>query len=56
MEEDEESYSFDVIVSNKKYRGAVFSELEDKDGGLEATSPGAAGKLTGAVVGACQEP
>ncbi|KAK1604114.1 hypothetical protein QYE76_027787 [Lolium multiflorum] len=59
MEEDDESYSFDVIVSNKKFRGAVLSEHEEaigKDGGQEATSPRAAGKLTGAADRACQEP
>jgi hypothetical protein len=59
-EEDEDSYSFEVIVSNKKFRGAILSEMEEgkegKDGGQEATSPGAAGQLTGASVGACQEP
>jgi hypothetical protein len=34
MEGDEDSYNFDVIISNKKFRGAVFSELmEGKDGG-----------------------
>jgi hypothetical protein len=42
----------------KKIRAAATAEdgNHGQEGGQEATSPGAAGKLTGASLGACQEP
>ena len=60
QEENEDRNSGDLTVSNKKIRGTGSfeggEETKGKDGGQEATSPGAAGQLTGASVRACQEP